>query len=717
MPAGLRSARVCSDKKHTMDSPMKKSKTIQFGDADLRCVNTIRTLAADVVQKANSGHPGAPMGCAPMAHVLFTKSMKYAPATPNWMDRDRFVLSNGHACALLYIMLHLTGYDRPTMDDLKKFRQLDSVTPGHPERNHGLEGVEVTTGPLGQGISNAVGLAMAEKHLAGVFNEPDCEPIVDHFTFAICGDGCLQEGVSSEASSLAGHLKLSKLIVLYDDNSITIDGETSLSFTENVPMRYESYGWKVMSVGDGDHDLSSLYQAIEEAKAQGRLPDGKPTIINVKTTIGFGSTKQGTEAVHGSALGAKEVEIVKGKLGFDPQASFVVPEDVQKHYLNQKTKGEELLKVWETKFLAYQSKHPEKAAEFLRRQKGDLPEALSSLKGADVLPKYPPGAPAIASRNSSEKILNAIAEKLPELVGGSADLTGSNKTELKCTKDFQAENPSGRYFRYGVREHGMAAVCNGMAAHGMLIPFGATFLNFIGYALGAMRLSAISKLQVIYIMTHDSIGLGEDGPTHQPIESLISLRAIPNMYVFRPADGTEVSGTYLMALHLRHSPSVLCFSRQDLPCLNGTSVEGVSKGGYTIVHSGAAKDDVVLVSTGSEVYLCVNAAEMLKKDGVNVRVVSMPCLELFDQQDVEYKKQVFPQGVPVISVEASSVHGWARYSHYQIGMRTFGASAPYKQLYTRFGFDPDQISATAKKVIAFYQGKPVTWLVDTPALL
>ena len=692
-------------------SPIKKAK--HFTDIDAKCVNTIRTLCADTVQKANSGHPGAPMGCAPMAHVLFTRSMKYAPSHPEWADRDRFVLSNGHGCALLYAMLHLTGYERPTMDDLKKFRQLDSVTPGHPERAHGLAGVEVTTGPLGQGISNAVGLAIAEKHLAGIFNESDCEPIVDHYTFVICGDGCLQEGVSGEASSLAGHLKLSKLIVLYDDNNITIDGETSLSFTEDVAKRYEAYGWRILTVGNGDADMASIYEAVEDAKAQASKPDGKPTMIKVKTTIGFGAAKAGTDGVHGAPLGAKDIESVKTKFGFDPAQHFAVPEDAAKVFLEAKTRGETYVSAWNAKFAEYKAKHPEKAAEFVRRQNGELPQNLSTLeKALEVIPKYPLGAPAIASRNSSEKVLNAIANVLPELVGGSADLTGSNKTELKCTKDFQANNPSGRYLRFGVREHGMAAICNGIASHGLLIPFCATFLNFIGYALGAMRLSALSKLRVLYIMTHDSIGLGEDGPTHQPIEALISLRSIPNMYVFRPADGTEVGGSYIKALQMAHSPSVLCLSRQDLPCLAGTTAEGVAKGGYVIVNSGAAKDDLVLVSTGSEVYLAVDAANLLKKDGLNVRVVSMPCSDLFDEQPAEYQKQVFPQGVPVVSVEAAGVHGWERYSHYQIGMRSFGASAPYKQLYTRFGFDPDQIAAKGKKVVEFYKGKPVAWLVD-----
>ena len=694
-----------------MSASIKKAKTASFDDLDKKCINTVRVLAADMVQKANSGHPGAPMGCAPMAHVLFTQSMKYSPSHPHWVDRDRFVLSNGHGCALLYSMLHLTGYERPTLDDLKKFRQLDSVTPGHPERAHGLDGVEVTTGPLGQGISNAVGLAIAEKHLAAIFNEPDCEPIVDHFTFCICGDGCLQEGVSAEACSLAGHLQLSKLIVLYDDNNITIDGETSLSFTEDVEKRYQAYGWRTVSVKKGDDDLHAIFEAIEEAKEQSSQPNGKPTLIKIKTTIGFGAAKAGTDGVHGAPLGAKDLESVKTKFGFNPQESFLVPEDAGKKYLEQKTKGQAHFKVWDNKFQAYKAKHPEKAAEFIRRQNGELPEKLASFANAtDALPKYPPTNPPIASRNSSEKVLNAIAEALPELVGGSADLTGSNKTELKCTKDFQGSTPEGRYFRYGVREHGMSAVCNGIAAHGLLIPFGATFLNFVGYALGAIRLSALSKLQVLYIMTHDSIGLGEDGPTHQPVETLISLRAMPNMYVFRPCDGTEVVGSYVKALHMKQSPSTLCLSRQDLPCLSGTQAEKVSVGGYTVVKS--EKPDVVFVGSGSEVHLCVNAVELLKKDGINANVVSMPCMDLFDEQSNEYKKQVFPQNVPVISVEASAIDGWAKYAHYQVGLRSFGASAPFKQLYTRFGFDPDQLSTKAKDIIQFYKGKQVPWLVD-----
>lgn len=600
------------------------------------------------------------------------------------------------------------------MDDLKKFRQLDSVTPGHPERAHGVDGIEVTTGPLGQGVSNAVGLAMAERHLAAIYNENDCEPIVDHFTFCIVGDGCLQEGVSGEACSLAGHLKLSKLIVLYDDNNITIDGETSLSFTEDVAKRYEAFGWRVVSVADGNADYQSLYDAVEEAKALSQTADAKPTLIKVKTIIGFGAAKAGTDGVHGAPLGVKDIESIKAKFGFDPAQSFVVPDEVTAKYAEVKASGDVAYAAWQSKFAAYCAKHQAKAAEFLRRENGQLPSDLTSIaKSMAVLPQFLAGSHApIASRNSSEKVLNAIAKIMPELVGGSADLTGSNKTELKCTHDFQAKTPDGRYIRFGVREHGMAAICNGLAAHGQVVPFCATFLNFVGYALGAMRLSALSKLQVIYIMTHDSIGLGEDGPTHQPVETLISLRAIPNMYVFRPCDGNEVGGSYMKALHLKHSPSVLCLSRQDLPCLPGTSYEGVEKGAYVIAKPIEGKEDVVFVSSGSEVYLCVEAAEALQKEGIQSRVVSMPCQDLFDEQSQEYKKSVFPEGVPVISVEASAIDGWARYSHYQIGMRSFGASAPFKELYKRFGMDAPQIGDKAKQLVKFYKGKPVPWLMD-----
>jgi len=686
-----------------MSSPAKKPKSATPAPSDL-CVNTIRVLGADIVQKANSGHPGAPMGCAPMADALFRRGlMKFDPADPKWMARDRFVLSNGHGCALLYTMLHLSGYAKPTMDDLKSFRQLNSCTPGHPECTD-LAGVEVTTGPLGQGISNAVGLAIAEKHLAAVFNKPDAPAIVDNYTFAICGDGCLQEGVSSEASSLAGHLKLNKLIVLYDDNHITIDGDTEVSFTEDVLKRYEAYGWNTAVVANGDAGYDAIFDAVEKAKTS----SDKPTIIKVRTTIGFGATKQGTEGVHGAPLGAADVAQVKKRFGFPEDQSFAVPPTALEEFRKAVPRGAEAHAEWNEAVKAYKAKYPAEWAEFSRRVDGKLPEGWEQ-----ALPTYTPKDGKIASRNSSEKVLNALAKLLPEIVGGSADLTGSNKTELKCSKDFQHNSPEGRYLRFGVREHAMAAVCNGLAAYGALIPFGATFLNFVGYAAGAIRLSALSHHRVLYIMTHDSIGLGEDGPTHQPVETLVSLRATPNMYVFRPADASEVVGTYVTAIKLLHAPSTLCLSRQDLPCLEHSSSAKVHQGAYVVLPAVADKPEVgCIVATGSEVYLAVEAAGLLAKEGIAVRVVSMPCSRLFDEQPAEYKKTVFPKGLFVVSVEASSTEGWAKYSHVQIGMKTFGKSAPYMQVYKYFGMDAAGIAATTTKAAAFYKSRDVPWLMD-----
>jgi len=712
-------------------SPQKKVKS-GIPTASELCVNTIRVLGADMVQKANSGHPGAPMGCAPMADALFRRGlMKFDPANPRWIARDRFVLSNGHGCALLYTMLHLTGYAKPTMEDLMQFRQLNSCTPGHPECTD-LPGVEVTTGPLGQGISNAVGLAIAEKHMAATFNQPDAPALIDNYTFVICGDGCLQEGVSSEASSLAGHLKLNKLILLYDDNLITIDGATEVSFTEDVLKRYEAYGWNTMVVANGDSDYEGLFNAVAKAKQS----TDKPTIIKVRTTIGFGATKQGTEGVHGAPLGAADVVQVKKRFGFPEDKSFYVPPEALTEFRHAISRGAMERGEWEAGAAKYKALHTEKYAEFERRIQGKL------LPGwENALPVYTPKDGKIASRNSSEKVLNALAKVLPEVIGGSADLTGSNKTELKCSYDFQDATPAGRYLRFGVREHGMAAICNGIAAYGGLIPFGATFLNFVGYAAGAIRLSALSHHRVLYIMTHDSIGLGEDGPTHQPVETLISLRATPNMYVFRPADATEVAGSYICALNMMHSPSTLCLSRQDLPCLEHSSRDKVLQGAYVVMPAPTGGQETgCIVATGSEVYLAIEAAAELAKQGVFVRVVSMPCSRLFDEQvpicfdfaqvllfgdetdrvffycfyaqSIEYKKQVFPKGLFVVSVEAASVEGWAKYSHVQIGLTTFGKSAPYAQLYKYFGMDTPGITSTVAKAAAFYKGREAPWLMD-----
>lgn len=536
-------------------------------DVETKAINTVRVLAADIVQKSMSGHPGAPMGCAPMAHTLFTKFMNFSPSNPDWWGRDRFVLSNGHACALQYIMLHLCGYG-VSMDDLKNFRQLDSMTPGHPE-NFVTPGIEVSTGPLGQGISNAVGLAIAERHLAATFNRPDCE-IVDNFTYVICGDGCLQEGVASEACSLGGHLGLGKLIVLYDDNEITIDGDTAISFTEDVIKRFESYGWHTQVVADGT-DTAAIMEAVEKAKKE----TGKPSIIKTKTIIGYGSQKQGLETTHGAPLGVDDVAHVKTTFGFNPSESFVVPADVRTFYKKLQEDGAKREEEYNALFATYESKYPDLAKELKRRMSGQLPEGWK-----DNLPKFTPADKAQGSRKYSQMLIHAIADSVPELMGGSADLTGSNNTDFKSGV-YQKDAYDGRQMRFGVREHGMSSVLNGMFAYGGIRPFGATFLNFITYAWGGVRLSALSKFGVIYVMTHDSIGLGEDGPTHQPVEVMELMRATPNMMAFRPADGNETTGAYICAMETPSTPSVLALSRQNCPHLEGSSAEIVAKGAYT----------------------------------------------------------------------------------------------------------------------------------------
>ncbi|KAK9768234.1 Transketolase [Basidiobolus ranarum] len=672
---------------------------------DTVAINTIRALAADVVRKANSGHPGAPMGCAPMAHALFSKFMKYNPKNPKWATRDRFVLSNGHGCALHYVMLHLAGYN-VTIDDLKTFRQLDSVCPGHPE-NFMTEGIEVTTGPLGQGISNAVGLAIAEAHLAATFNR-DGFPIIDNHTYVIMGDGCLQEGVAAEAVSLAGHLKLGKLIALYDDNHIQIDGDTNLGFTEDVIMRFESYGWHTLILEDGDNDFEGLVKAIEEAK---KVTE-KPTLIKIRTTIGYGSKNEGTEKVHGAPLSAEDIAQVKSKFGFNPEESFAVAAEVTDLYSKIGENGAQQNLEWDSLFEKYASQYPELASEFKRRLAGELPQQLQ-----EALPRYTPSDPAVATRKLSETLLNKVADILPELIGGSADLTGSNLTRWKSAVDFQHEstglgNYGGRYIRFGVREHGMAAICNGITAYGGFIPFGSTFLNFISYAVGATRLSALSHFRVVYIMTHDSIGLGEDGPTHQPVETLAHLRATPNTLVLRPADGNEVSGAYLAAFQNSTRPSVLALTRQNLPHLEGSSIENTLKGAYPLKQ--IEKADLILVATGSEVSICVEASEKLAEQGVIASVVSMPSMELFDEQELAYKKTVFPDGVPVISAEAMTTFGWQKYAHASVGLTTFGASAPCEELYKKFGITPTDIANKGIQVVEYYKSQSVPVLVGKP---
>lgn len=642
------------------------------------------------------------MGCAPMAHVLFRHIMRYNPKNPTWFNRDRFVLSNGHSCALLYCMLHLTQCDMP-MEALKDFRQLDSVTAGHPE-NIMHPAIEVTTGPLGQGVANAVGLAIASKHLGAKFNT-EAGNLVDNNVFVICGDGCLQEGVSGEASSLAGHLGLGNLIMLYDDNQITIDGSTELSFSEDVLGRYEAYGWHTMTVADGDHDVEGLKAAIEEAK---RVTD-KPTIIKVRTTIGFSSAMAGTAKVHGSPLTADDLADVKRAAGMDPEAFFSVSDEVYAAYADAAQAGAEAENAWNETLAALESANPELAAEFKRRIAGELPEGWEA-----KMPTYTADDKAEATRALSGKALNALATALPEIMGGSADLTGSNVTALKGDHDFQAGSYIARYLRFGVREHGMAAITNGLAAFGGIVPFAATFLNFIGYAAGATRLSSLSHLRVLYICTHDSIGLGEDGPTHQPVEMVSMLRATPNTLVQRPADGNETSAAYIAAMRASGTPSYLCLTRQSVPHLAGSSIEKALKGAYTVRAADVDTPAAIIIATGSEVGLALEAADKLAADGVQAAVVSAPCLELFEKQSLEYRQSVLVKGVPVVSVEALSTSGWSRYAHASVGMTTFGKSAPAKQVYEALGITAEAVADKAKKVVEFYAGAAPVLPVNLP---
>jgi transketolase len=655
---------------------------------DSLSINAIRFLAIDAIEKSKSGHPGLPMGAAPMAYVLWKQFMRYNPKNPQWFNRDRFVLSAGHGCMLQYALLHLAGYDSVTLDDIKQFRQWESRTPGHPE-NFETPGVEVTTGPLGQGICNGVGLAMAEAHLAAKFNKPDCK-IVDHYTYVILGDGCNMEGVSGEACSLAGHLGLGKLIALYDDNHISIDGNTEISFTEDVGKRFEAYGWHVIHVQDGNTDLDAIAKAIEAAKA---VTD-KPTLIKVTTIIGYGSpNKSNTAGIHGAMLGADETKLTREALGW-PYGSFEIPDEVKNH-MSAVDSGAKFEGEWEAQFATYRSKYAAEAAEFERYLSGKLPSGWDG-----SLPSYTAADKGIASRQHSEKCLNALAPVLPELIGGSADLTHSNLTELKVSGNFQKGSYENRNLRFGVREHGMGAICNGIALHNSgLIPYCATFLVFADYMRAAIRLSALSQAGVIYVMTHDSIGLGEDGPTHQPVETLASLRAIPNLLVMRPADGNETSGAYKIAIANRKRPTLLALSRQALTNLDKSSADAVAKGAY-IVSDSDGTPDLILMATGSEVDLCIKAAENLRGEGKKVRVVSMPCWELFDEQDAAYRESVFPKAVTKrLAVEAASSFGWHRFVGTDgdcLTIDRFGASAPGPVCLEKFGFTVENVVAKAK---------------------
>jgi transketolase len=658
------------------------------------CINSIRFLAVDAVEKAKSGHPGLPMGAAPMAFVLWDRFLKFNPKNPKWFNRDRFVLSAGHGSMLQYALLYLMGYDSVSIEDIKQFRQWESKTPGHPE-NFMTPGVEVTTGPLGQGIANGVGLAIAEAHLAAKYNKPDTK-IVDHYTYVIVGDGCNMEGISGEACSFAGHLGLGKLITLYDDNHISIDGSTDVAFTEDVSKRFEAYGWHVQHVKDGNTDLEAIAKAIEAAKA---VTD-KPSFIKVTTIIGYGSpNKANTAGVHGAALGADEIALTRKNLGWEYEP-FVVPQDALNHTLKAVERGAGYETEWNKTYADYKAKYPQEAAEFERYISGKLADGWDK-----VLPTYTPEDKALPTRKHSENCLNKLAAVLPELIGGSADLTHSNLTEIKGKGDFKKGEYQNPNIHFGVREHAMGAICNGIALHASgLVPYGATFLIFTDYMRAAIRLSALSQAGAIWVMTHDSIGQGEDGPTHQPIETLASLRAIPNLTVIRPADGNETSGAYKIAIERakQNAPSLLAFTRQNVPNLAGTSIEGVAKGGYTVVDSDGTPE-LILIGTGSELSLAVAAAEKLKAEGKKVRVVSLPAWDLFEAQDAAYKESVLPKAVTKrLSVEAASSFGWHKYvgtEGHCVSIDRFGASAPGNVCLEKFGFSVDNVLAKAKQLL------------------
>jgi len=654
-----------------------------------RRANALRMLAVDMVEQAKSGHPGAPMGMADIAEVLWRRHLKHDPADPRWPDRDRFVLSNGHGSALLYALLHLTGYDLP-IEELRRFRQLHSKTPGHPEFGV-TPGVETTTGPLGQGLANAAGMALAERLLAKEFNRPD-HAIVDHRTYAFVGDGCLMEGLSHEACSLAGTLGLEKLIVFYDDNGISIDGHVAGWFTDDTPKRFEAYGWRVIRDVDG-HDAAAVDRALSEAQKSA----GKPTLICCKTVIGWGApSKAGTHDVHGAPLGANETGATRSALSW-PHAAFEVPADVRAAW-DGRDKGGRQHEAWQRRFDAYASAYPELSAEFLRRMSGALPSDFSEKAGA-LMETAARAVDPIATRKASQSSLNALAAALPELLGGSADLTGSNLTDWTGCR---AVGPSqgGNYIHYGVREFGMAAIMNGIALHGGFIPFGGTFLVFSDYARNALRLSALMGLRVIYVFTHDSIGLGEDGPTHQPIEHIASLRLMPNMTVWRPCDLLETAVAWRAAIERIEGPTSLVLSRQNLPQQAGTPARAadVARGGYVLVKEEGGKPDLVLIATGSEVALAVQARTQLAARGLKVRVVSMPSTSVFDRQSDSYRASVLPNGVKRIAIEAGASDLWRKYVGLEgavVGIDRFGESAPAAALYRHFGLTPENVTDVA----------------------
>jgi transketolase len=656
------------------------------------CVNTIRTLAMDAVQAANSGHPGAPMGLAAAAYVLWTRVLKHNPKNPAWVDRDRFVLSGGHASMLLYSMLHLSGY-KLSLKEIKNFRQWGSQTPGHPEYGH-TPGVETTTGPLGQGFSNAVGMAMAERHLAAIFNRGS-QKIVDHHTYVMCGDGDLMEGIASEAASLAGHLGLGKLVCIYDDNKISIEGSTGLAFTENVAARFRAYHWQVLAVKDGN-DLAAIEKALKEARAE----TAKPTLIALRTHIAYGSpNKQDTHGAHGAPLGVDEVSLTKENLGWPKNRKFYVPENVRREFSKCLDNGRKAETVWNKKFKAYAKKYPELAQNWQKAIAGTLPRRWDA-----GIPTFRDGK-AIATRAASGQVLNALAENLPTLIGGSADLAPSNNTIIKSSFDFQKNSYAGRNIRFGVREHAMGAILSGLALHKGIRPYGGTFLVFADYCRPAIRLAALMKLPVTYVFTHDSVAVGEDGPTHQPVEHLAVLRAIPGLTVIRPADATETAAAWRVAIKATDGPVALILSRQNLPVLDRSyypSATALAKGGY-ILSDSKGQPDAILIGSGSEVSICLEAQRALARQGVAVRVVSMPSWELFERTSQSYKDAVLPLKVTArVAVEAGISMGWERYVGSRgavVGIDRFGASAPGETVMDKYGMKAAAIVSKTKELL------------------
>jgi len=663
-------------------------------DLDILCINTVRTLSMDAVQQADSGHPGTPMALAPLGFVLFTRTMRFDPADPAWPNRDRFILSCGHASMLLYSCLFLTGYDL-SLDDIKQFRQWGSKTPGHPEHGH-TPGVETTTGPLGQGIGNAVGMAVAEAHLGAAFNKPG-QDIVDHYTYFICSDGDLMEGISHEAASFAGHFKLGKLIGFYDDNHITIDGKTDLTFTDDTAKRFEGYGWQVLHIADVN-DLDAIEGAIAEAKDDAE----RPTLIITRSHIGYGSPRQDSEKAHGEALGKENVAITKKNYGWPTLDTFYVPDQALAEWRKAKDRGARCHAEWNTRWNAYVAANPTDAAELERRLAGRRPP-----NWAAKLPTFTAENGVIATRAAFGAALNATADELPELVGGSADLTPSNNTSVKAWQNFTPESPGSRYVHFGIREHGMAAMMTGMALHGGILPYGGTFLIFSDYMRPSVRLASMMGARLIYIYTHDSIGLGEDGPTHQPIEQLSSLRAIPGLTVVRPADANETTVAWKVAVDLPAGPVALILTRQKLPFIDRTkyaAAAGLAQGAYVLADPPRnTKPRVVLMASGSEVQFVIAAQDQLAARGVAARVVSMPSMELFERQSAEYQKSVLPPGVPRVAIEAAQPMSWYRWvglTGEAIGLHRFGASSPYERIYKELGITADAVVDAAMRVVS-----------------